>query len=246
MTPRKRKAADPAEQVPTPVAEPVPAAPTDGAPTPAAPLSPSDEVRRILARLAEADGEQRARAAAVAEAEPELEIPHRGPVIVEEVLPMVTLEELRDAARARHGRIEVLLFRAGRELFAVPLATIEEAIEAPDIKPLPEMPASMLGVFRLRERLVPAYTPADALGVGPEEAAAALLVRVGDRRIALAIDDVEDVMQLDLSTLRDPPVLGDADALLIGVARHGRELVGVLDADALIAACLGSRTPETP
>lgn len=240
MTPRKRK--DAAEQAAA-AAEPVPSVGADAA---LAPLSPDAEVRRILARLAQADGEHRARATTVAATEEAPAMPYNGPVIeAEDTLPVVTLEELREAARARHGRIEMLMFRAGRELFAVPLAAIEEAIETPDIQALPEMPKAMLGVFRLRERLVPTYTPADALGVRTEHVAAALIVRVGARRLALAIDDVEDVMELDLSTLRDPPVLGDVDALLIGVARHGRELVGVLDADALIAACLGSRNPET-
>jgi chemotaxis signal transduction protein len=105
----------------------------------------------------------------------------------------------------------------------------------------------MLGVFQLRERLVPTYSPGPALGVVlAEPAGAALLVRSGERRLALAADDVEDVMELDLSTLREPPVVEDTDGILLGVARFARELVGVLDADALIVACLGGRTVETP
>jgi len=242
MTPRKKKDAAGHE---APVATPAPGAPAEAATPPT--LAPDAEVRRILARLAQADGERRACAPVAAAADEAPAMPYRGPVIeVEDTVPLVPPEELREAARARQGRIEMLMFRAGRELFAVALAAIEEAIETPDIQALPEMPKAMLGVFRLRERLVPTYTPADVLGVRTEHVAAALIVRAGARRMALAIDDVEDVMELDLSTLRDPPVLGDVDALLIGVARHGRELVGVLDADALIAACLGSRNPETP
>ena len=164
----------------------------------------------------------------------------------EEETPLVQPAALRDAARARRGRVELLLFRAGGELFALPLAAVEEAIEAPALHPLPEMPAAMVGVFRLRERLVPTYSPAAALGVHVAlPVAAALLARAGERRLALAVDEVEDVMELDLASLREPPVVEDTDGILLGVARFGRDLVGVLEADALIVACLGGRTVET-
>ena len=54
---------------------------------------------------------------------------------------------------------------------------------------------------------------------------------------------VEDVLRVDLATLRDPPNIGD-DALLLGVARVGSQLVAVVDAEALVAACLTDRALE--
>jgi chemotaxis signal transduction protein len=218
---------------------------------PAAPPIVADgreaEVHRILDKLATHLPSPRTAPASAPATEPVPGVAPttRGPVVEDDVVPFVAPSELRDAARARHGRAELLLFRAGGELFALPLGAVEEAIEGPEISALPEMPAAMLGVFRLRERLVPTYSPADALGVALRlPAGAALLVRSGERRIALAADDVEDVMELDLATLREPPVLEDGDGILLGVARFARDLVGVLDADALIAACLGGRTVE--
>lgn len=210
--------------------------------------TPEAEVQRILARLATYAPVARAATAAAPAAvgdAPALAA-RRGPVMLDEdEAPLVAPAGLRDAARARRGRAELLLFRAGGELFALPLAAVEEAIEAPAIHTLPEMPTAMLGVFNLRERLVPTYSPGPSLGVGlAEPAGAALLVRSGERRVALAADDIEDVMELDLSTLRDPPVVEDTDGILLGVARFGRDLVGILDADALISACLGGRNVE--
>lgn len=151
----------------------------------------------------------------------------------------------RERARARVGRAELLLFRVGRELFATPLAAIEEAVELEEVRPIPEMPASMLGVTDLRGRMIPIYSPARSLGVELGAApAAALVVRAGERRVALAVDDVEDVLDTDLTQLRDAPGGDDADGVLIGVARQGRRLVAVLDGDALVAACLSERVPE--
>ena len=151
----------------------------------------------------------------------------------------------RERARARVGRAELLLFRVGRELFATPLAAIEEAVELEEVRAIPEMPSSMLGVTDLRGRMIPIYSPARPLGVELGAApSAALIVRAGERRVALAVDDVEDVLDADLTALRDAPGGDDADGVLLGVARHGRMLVAVLDGDALVAACLTERVPE--
>lgn len=158
---------------------------------------------------------------------------------------------VRERILARQGTVELLLFRLGNELFAVDLAGVEEAVELPRIHRLPEMPDSMLGVFDLRGRLVAVYTPSFALGAPlGERAAAALIVRdnrgTGEgRRIAIAVDDVEDVFHLDLSTLRAAPGLGDEERILLGVARHGAMLVAIADIETLTSACLLDRAMET-
>ncbi len=152
---------------------------------------------------------------------------------------------LRDRVRAREGHCELLMFRIGTELFAVDLAAVEEAVALPEIHRLPEMPASMLGAFDLRGRLTPVYSPAHVIGVPLNGVAqAALLVRAGDRRLGLAVDDVEDVLQLELSAIRESPGVDDSDGILLGVAHHGGELVAVVDSDALVAACVAANELE--
>jgi purine-binding chemotaxis protein CheW len=153
---------------------------------------------------------------------------------------------LRERARLRAGSAQLLLFRVGTEWFATDLAAAEEAIELPQVHHVPEMPESMLGMFDLRGRMIPVYAPARVLGVPLRSTAAATLVlRGGDQRVGIAVDDVEDVLTLDLAQLRDLPGTDDADGVILGVARHGRDLVAVLDADALVAACLSDRVMES-
>ena len=152
----------------------------------------------------------------------------------------------RERAKARLGRAELLLFSVGRELFATPLSAVEEAIELAEIRPIPEMSASMLGVTELRGRMIPIYSPSRSLGVDLGAApAAALIVHTGERRIALAVDDVEDVLELDLTELRDAPGTDDLDGVLVGVARRGKALVAVVDGESLVVACLTDQVPET-
>jgi len=152
---------------------------------------------------------------------------------------------LRDRVRERSGVVELLMFRIGDELFATDLASVEEAVALPEIHHLPEMPAAMLGAFNLRGRLTPVYSPSHVIGVPLRgEAQAALLVRSDTRRLGLAVDDVEDVFQVDLATVREAPGTDDTDGILLGVAHHGQELVAIVDADALVAACVTGHAME--
>ena len=151
---------------------------------------------------------------------------------------------LRERARARTGLVELLMFRVGKERFAVELACVEEAIDLVEPHHVPEMPPAMLGVITVRETLTPVFTPDDALGVPAESKGAALIFRSDRGRFALAIDDVDDVMTLDLAQLRDAPGIDGGDALVLGVARSGNGIVALVDAEALIAACQATPIPE--
>jgi len=151
---------------------------------------------------------------------------------------------LRERARSRSGLAELLMFRIGSERFAVELLSVEEAIDLPDVHHVPEMPPAMLGVITVRGSLTPVFTPRDALGVPAEGNGAALIFRSNRGRFALAIDDVDDVMTLDLAQLRDAPGIDGGDSLVLGVARSGSGIVALVDADMHIAACQATPIPE--
>lgn len=151
---------------------------------------------------------------------------------------------LRERARGRTGLVELLMFRVGAERFAVELLCVEEAIDLGEPHHVPEMPPAMLGVITVRDTLTPVFTADYALGVPAVTKDAALIFRSDRGRFALAIDDVDDVLTLDLAQLRDAPGLDGADSLVLGVARHGGGIVALVDAEALIAACQATPIPE--
>jgi purine-binding chemotaxis protein CheW len=152
----------------------------------------------------------------------------------------------RERVRSRVGVEELLTFHVGRERFATSLASIEEAVEHPDVYRVPEMPETMLGVFSLRGRLIPVCSPMRALGVelGTPEMTV-LLMRAGTRRVGVAVDDVDDVISLDLATVRPAPGTEDSDGVLLGVVRQGNELIAIVDPDAIVATCLSGQVVET-
>jgi purine-binding chemotaxis protein CheW len=152
---------------------------------------------------------------------------------------------LRERVRARSGTADLLLFRVAGERFAIDLAAVEEAIDLPPVYHVPEMPPAMLGVITVRGTLTPAYSPQPALGLALTDGASALIFKRGRHRFALVIDDVEDVMTLDLSTLRDAPGVDESESVLLGVVRQRDALLAVVDAESLLATCQAVPLLET-
>jgi purine-binding chemotaxis protein CheW len=140
---------------------------------------------------------------------------------------------------------EMLLFRQGGELFALALRSAIEVLEMPALEAVPEMRDGMLGVFPVRGSYVPVYAPEAALGLPPASShAAVLMLRRGDGAIGIALEDVEDVITVDASRLHHPHVVAAGAKVVLGVERRGGDLVGIVDADALVDACAAARTGE--
>jgi chemotaxis signal transduction protein len=143
---------------------------------------------------------------------------------------------------------DLLLFRVGRELFATELGAVEEAVDLTAVEAVRQLPGTdspVRSIFTLRGALVPLFSPMQALGAAPSEAATALVVRDGRRLIAIAVDDVEDVLTLRDGEVRPVPAGDTRDTgVLRGVVRRGTTLVALVDLGALIAACRGTSQPE--
>lgn len=153
-------------------------------------------------------------------------------------------EPFRERIHASGGRVPLLVFRIGGELYAGDLAAVEEAVDLPVLHPLPEMPERMLGTFELRQRMTTVYSPAAVLGTALELGGAAIVLRSEGRRVAVAVDDVDDVLTVEHGALRPAPALGTPDGIAVGVVmRHG-DLVAVIDLEALVEACVQDHARE--
>ena len=150
----------------------------------------------------------------------------------------------RERVRLRVGTADVLVFSVGRERFAVELRAVEEVVENPELRAIPESPRGLLGVFPLREQLLALYASAHVLGPQAQDGHVALVMRNATRRWALAVDDVEDVITVSLAALRDPPPGVNDDEVVAGLVWHDGVLITVLDARALVSACTASAVPS--
>lgn len=152
----------------------------------------------------------------------------------------ITALSFRERVRLRMGIAQLLVFRVGRELFGVELIKVEEALDLPMLHRLPEMPSSMLGVFTLRGALVSVFDPQQALGVACQNPTTVVVFCGGDRRVALATDDVDDVMVVDLRGVREAPGVRTAEGALVGIVHRESDLIELLDSETLIGAHHGA------
>ncbi len=153
-------------------------------------------------------------------------------------MPEVTLPftRFRDRVRQRVGDQDVLVVRVGDERFGVPLEAVDELVESPRLRLVPGAPDALLGVFTLGESMVPLYSPGAVLGARPGGERIALVMRGGRHRLALAVDDADDVVRIELAQVRDAPRAGQGDDLVLGVFWLDGNLVALVDARALVAA----------
>jgi len=163
----------------------------------------------------------------------------------EDVAPPQPLAPLRERVQMRDGRAELLVFRVARELFAIELRAVEEAVEGVEAQTIPDAPPTMLGIFALRDRTLPMYALARVLALPEREAGAMTLVlRPSESRIALAVDAVDDVFDALLVGVRPAPA-PENDGVVLGVVWRGDELITLLDADMLVSACLAETPPDS-
>lgn len=240
--------------VPEPLAPPAPPAPPVVAPAtpPLATLSPvaiagrltpvrgSTAIPRPTPRASLAiprPTPMRGSIAIVRDELPAVDVPAPAPAPVIQPAAQLAAQALREQARLRTGSVELLVFGIAGEWFGVDLAAVDEAMDLPAVRHVPEMPPAMLGVITVRGTLTSVYSPATALGLSAGAGGSALVFKRGRGRLAIAVDEVDDVHTLPLAQLREPPAADAGDGLLLGVLRYRDSLLALVDAEALIAAC---------
>src|SRR5436309_2180494 len=132
------------------------------------------------------------------------------------------------------GLARLLVFRLGDERFGLFLNTVDEVIEAPAFQRLPDAPPAQLGLASIRGELVTVYAARDLLhAAGPAGAAGGagvlLLFRRGERRIGLAVDDVQDALTIEERDIYAVPGADASDRTLLGLVRRHSDLIAILD-----------------
>jgi purine-binding chemotaxis protein CheW len=132
--------------------------------------------------------------------------------------------------------IELLLLRQGAEYFALVLTAAMVALELPALTRIPEAPAHLLGMLTDRGAGIPVFAGSIILeveGLGRDDEVL-VIVRDGERQVGLVVDEVEDVIMADVTTMQQPMDSMRCGGVVRGVVQSGNRLVAVLDARALV------------
>lgn len=131
---------------------------------------------------------------------------------------------------------DLLCFDLGAERFAMPLAAVEEIVDAGDIAAARNT-SGALGVLRVRGEVLPVYDATHVLQSARTNAQPlALILPSASAFVAILVDGAEAAPRVSLDGLRTPPALISTDRVLDGVLRVGVRWVGLINASAFVDA----------
>jgi len=142
---------------------------------------------------------------------------------------------------AESGRSTSLavLCRVGARYCALPIEHVEETMRPLPLEPLARMPPFVLGLSIIRGAATPVVHAGKLLAAGEATTPARFLtLKVGERRVAFAVDAVLGVRDLASRALSDlPPLLQEAGDEVVSA-------IGTLDSDLLLLLRSARVVPE--
>jgi purine-binding chemotaxis protein CheW len=139
--------------------------------------------------------------------------------------------------RATRGR-QSLLVRVQTRVCAVPLMHVLETMRPLPIESIRGMSAFVRGVSIIRGLPTPVVDLGAVLGAPGGAAERIVTLRLGDRQVALSVDAVLGVRDLDLSAVQELP------PLLRGASQDVVEAIGTLDEQFLMVLRAGRELPD--
>jgi purine-binding chemotaxis protein CheW len=154
-------------------------------------------------------------------------------------LGLFTAEEYRHRVTARSGgRRQALIVAIGRRTCAIPLEHVVETMRPLPIEPVAGTARFIRGVSVIRGEPLPVVDLEMLLDEGASGARSGrfVTIKVGDRRVALAVEAVVGLRELDPAQLDQlPALLRDVDADLIeAIGTRDAQLVIVLHAARIV------------
>ena len=146
---------------------------------------------------------------------------------------------LREAIADEEGtRLGLAVVELGGEYFGVELAAVLEFCDIAELSPIPCCPPHILGAMSLRGELLTLIDPRSALNLPlAARGGKAVVARLGEQAVGIAVDEVHDVVYLRDEELQAPPAaLRElCGASITGTAPYADRMMTVLDLPALLA-----------
>jgi purine-binding chemotaxis protein CheW len=133
--------------------------------------------------------------------------------------------------------ISVLLAKLAGTQIGFSASAVREIVRAVAIAPLPGAPAIIEGAINLHGRIVPVVDVRQRLELSALENAPEqflVILETSDRFIAIRVEDVDDVTDIDTASLESPSALSPAIQRLSGVAAVSSGALVIYDVDAFL------------
>ncbi|ACH39044.1 scaffold protein CheW associated with MCPs of class 40H [Citrifermentans bemidjiense Bem] len=131
----------------------------------------------------------------------------------------------------------LLIFALEGQRYALPVSAVVRVVRAAALTPLPKAPEIVLGILDLQGEIIPVINlrkrfrlPERPIGCDDQF----LVVRTSNFPVALAVDNTQEVVQLDPDAVVEPEDIVRGTDYLSGVTRNEGGLVLIHDLDTLL------------
>lgn len=130
--------------------------------------------------------------------------------------------------------IQMCTFALDRYLFGIDVRDVQEVLRSQPMTRVPLAPTLVRGLINLRGQIVTAFDLRERLGLpgrGPDAMPMNVVLRKEDGAVALLVDDIGEVVEVDESKLERPPhtLRGPAAELVRRVVQMPGALLCVMD-----------------
>jgi purine-binding chemotaxis protein CheW len=126
----------------------------------------------------------------------------------------------------------VVIFRLDEQRFALPLARVRRVLRAVEVTRLPHAPSIVSGVIDLQGEITPVLDMRRRLQLQEREVSVDdqfIIAQMSRRSVALVVDEVHGVCELEQSDVIKANMIGSAPAFIEGVIRLEESLVLIQD-----------------
>jgi purine-binding chemotaxis protein CheW len=138
-------------------------------------------------------------------------------------------------------KISALSFVLNHELYGIELRHLAETRQATRLRRLPSAAPHLAGLINLRGELLPVVDLGPILGIGQREMAATLpavlVLSLQGNKLALAVDQAQDILTFPARALQPPPLSLEPDRALFirGEYLIDQRLLSLLDVEKIVA-----------
>jgi purine-binding chemotaxis protein CheW len=149
-----------------------------------------------------------------------------------------------DGLVASRGSRQALTFSLGREIYGVDILRVKEIRGWSPVTRIPQSPDSLLGVLNLRGAIVPIIDLRVRFALASAEFNAMTVIIVlslqtsqGQRECGVVVDNVKDVVDIALESIRPVPSMNgnDASEFIEGITTIDEQMLILLNPDELVA-----------
>ena len=133
-----------------------------------------------------------------------------------------------------------LMFYLGEEIYGIPIESVTEIIELPEITKIPDMPEYVCGVINLRGKVIPVLDLRLRFGLSErqyDDRTCIINVSLKETNVGLIVDTVSEVVELQDKDIEPAPNFKSEtknQKFISGIGKDGEDVKILIDVEKII------------